>query len=291
MDNPAQACDKACLSDITERYLDAMAYGVVDALPLATDLRVTSNSQIVKLGEGETWQPGITIVNRHTFLDPRTQTAIFFGTVAGKPDENRAWWHYAVRLSIDANGDLFEIEEQSTQLGFQTADKVEIPFKEAPVFDALLPEDERVSTAELVRVADSYWEGLTTGNGDKVPFGPDCQRTEFGKYSTNATQTHPRDADPDFIPEPKTGKSCRMFFDGPKFRWTTDNRRYYIVDEARGVVVGIGQLRQFGEEGHPGLTLIEAFKVVNGRIDFLWAPGFNWGLEESGWPDWKRPDY
>lgn len=82
-----------------------------------------------------------------------------------------------------------------------------------------------------------------------------------------------------------------MFFDGPKFRWPTDNRRYYIVDEARGVVVGIGQLRQFGEDGIPGLTLIEAFKVVNGRIDFLWAPAFNWAVEDSGWPDWERSEH
>ena len=284
-------CDKACLSDLAERYLDAKSYGDPGLLPLASGLRVTSNSEAAELGEGETWQPGITIVNRHTFVDPRTQTAIFFGTIAGKPEENRDWWHYAVRLTVDSAGDIHEIEEQSTQLGFQTADKVEVPFKESAIFDAVLPEDERVGEYELIRAADSYWDGLTTGDGEDVLFGPDCQRTEFGKYSTNATQTHPRDADPEFVSEPKTGKSCRMFFDGPKFRWTTENRRYYIADEARGVVVGIGQLRQFGEEGHPGLTLIEAFKVVNGRIDFLWAPAFNWGVEDSGWPDWERPKH
>lgn len=290
MDNPDQACGKACLSDITEQYLDAMARGNATSLPLASTLRVTSNSKVVQVGKGETWRPGITIINRYTFLDSLTRTAIFFGTIAGKPDEKRAWWHYAVRLGVDADGDIIEIEEQSTQLGFQTADKVEVPFKEAAIFDTVLPPGERVSAAELVRAADSYWDGLTSGNGDGVPFGPDCQRTEFGKYSTNSIETHDRNADPDFVPEPRTGKSCSMFFDGPKFRWPTDNRRYYIVDEARGVVVGIGQLHKFGEDGIPGLTLIEAFKVVNGRIDFLWAPAFNWGVEDSGWPDWERPD-
>jgi hypothetical protein len=101
--------------------------------------------------------------------------------------------------------------------------------------------------------------------------------------------THDRTGDPDFVPKPRTGKSCRSFFDGPKFRWRTDNRRYYIVDEPRGVIVGVGQLHKFGDDGIPGLTLIEAFKVVNGKIELLWAPAFEWEVEESGWPDWERP--
>jgi hypothetical protein len=288
-DSVAQSCDKACLSDITEQFLEAKTSGGVDNLPLATALRATANSQVVELGEGHTWVSGITIVNRYTFLDPVTRTSIFFGTIAGKPDANRIWWHYAVRLSVDEHGRILELEEQSNRIGFQTADLVEVPFKEAAAFESVLPEDERVSATELIRVADSYWDGLTSGDGGDVPFSPDCQRTEFGKYSTNATMTHDRTGDPGFVPQPRTGKSCRAFFDGPRFRWRTDNRRYYIIDEPRGVIVGVGQLHKFGDDGIPGLTLIEAFKVVNGRIELLWAPAFEWEVEESGWPDWERP--
>lgn len=283
-------CGKPCLAGITERYLDAMASGALAALPLAPNVRATSNSRVTEIGAGDTWRAGITVVNRHTFLDPLTQTAIFFGTIAGEPAEDRAWWHYAVRLSVDAEGRLFEVEEQSARRGFQTADRVETPFKEAAIFDAVLPEDERIGAAALVRVADRYWDGLTTGEGRDIPFGPDCQRTEFGKYSTNSTLTHDRAADPEFVPQPRSGQSCRAFFGNERFRWPTDNRRYYVVDEARGVVVGIGQLHRFGEDGNAGLTLIEAFKIVNGQIEFLWAPAFTFGVEASGWPDWERPE-
>ena len=290
-DTAPSSCDKACLSDITEQYLEALARNSVADLPLAPRLRVTSNSQVTDAGKGGTWKDGITIVNRHTFLDPDARTAIFFGTIAGgEPAEKRLWWHYAVRLTVDDDNQIVEIEEQSNRVGFQSASNVEVPFKEAAAFDSILPEDERVSAAELIRAADSYWDGLTSGEGGDIPFGPDCQRTEFGKYSTNATMTHDRTGDPAFVPVPRIGKSCRSFFDGPKFRWRTDNRRYYIIDEARGVIVGIGQLHKFGEDGIPGLTLIEAFKVVNGRIKLLWAPAFEWEIDESGWPDWERSE-
>ena len=282
-------CDKGCLFDVTELYLEAMTSGNPARLPLSPDLRVTSNSELVALGGGATWQPGITINNRYTFVDPDTRTSIFFGTVAGKPGENRTWWHLSFRLSLDAKRRIVEIEEQSNTSGFQTADKVEMPFKEAAIFASVLPKDERVSRSELIDAADSYWDALTTGEGGEVPFGPDCQRTEFGSYSTNNPYTHDERGNPDYVAEPKVGKSCRTFFKGEKFRWRTDNRRYYVADEARGVVVAVGQLHRFGAEGIPGLTLIEAFKIINGRIQYLWVPAFNWGLEESAWPDWNRP--
>lgn len=283
-------CGKACLSDITEKFLEAKIRNNVDGLPLSSVAKVTSNSKVVELGDGDTWKPGITIANRYTFVDPVTRTSIFFATIAGEPGSNRVWWHYALRITADRDGRIFEVEEQSNRIGFQSAEKVEVPFKEAALFSSLLPEDERVSEATLIDVANSYWDGLTSGEGGEIPFSPDCQRTEFGKYSTNAWMTHDRTGNPDFVPQQRVGKSCRSFFDGPRFRWRTDNRRYYIIDEPRGVIVGIGQLHKFGDDGLDGLTLIEAFKVINGRIVFLWAPAFEWKIEESGWPDWERSE-
>jgi len=36
-------CDRLCLTDITEQYLEAMLRGSVHGLPLASNLRATSN--------------------------------------------------------------------------------------------------------------------------------------------------------------------------------------------------------------------------------------------------------
>lgn len=310
-------CSKAYLTDITEQYLEAMVRGSLDGLPLASNLRVTSNSRVVKAGEGDTWKPGVRIVNRYTFLDPATRTSIFFGTIAsGWPEleSKRVWWHYAVRLSVDIEGKIFEIEEQSCR--GQGADRVERPFKEAAIFASVLPEDERVSASELIHAAGSYFDALTSGDGSDGLFGPDCQRTECGVYTVNQTletfeaDTANQTPEPPQMeefppglppgggtPGPPPGGflpgfpgSVRSEFDlDDKFRWPVDNRRYYIIDEARGVVVAVVQFHRFGEDGIPGLTLFEAFKVVNGRISFIWAPAFTFCLEESGWPDWERP--
>lgn len=291
-DNLNYGCNKACLNDVTENFLEAKVRGDLSSLELADNIRMTSNSQITPAGTGPTWNDGISFVNRYTFVDESTQTSIFFGTIAGMPredDQTREWWHYAVRITLDNEGRVLEIEEQANTKGFKHPSKLEVPFKEAAIFNAVLPEDERVPESEMIAAADSYWDALTTGDGNDVPFGPNCQRTEFGSYSTNNPLTHDRTGNPDFVPQQQIGRSCRKFFDGPRFRWPTDNRRYYVVDEARGVVVGIGQLNKFGENGIPGLTLIEAFKIVNGRIEFLWAPAFAWGIEDSGWDDWERP--
>lgn len=285
----AQSCDKTCLYDMTETFLETKARNQPASLNLATNIRATYNSQIVEPGKGDSWIDGVAIVNRHSFVDPQTRTSIFFGTMVGPPVEEgeRRWWHYALRLTLNEAGQILELEEHTNEKGFKLPSSLEVPFQESALFNAVLPEDERSSANEMVAAADAYWQGITIGNEENIPYGPDCQRTEFGGYSTNSPIKHNRFAQPDLEKE-QVGKSCRKFHDSPNFRWTVENRRYYIVDEARGVVVGIGQLKKFKDDGIPGLTLTEAFKIVNGRIQFLWAPSFQWGKENSGWPDWSR---
>ncbi len=284
----ASDCDKRCLSDAATSYLEALTNNKTSRLSLAPELRVTSNGQEVELGAGIVWGPAVTVVNRDSFFDSATGIAIVFATIAGQPQPNRRWWHYALRLKVDAKGRIVEVEEHATESGFQSASRVEVPFKESDLFDAILPEDERVGITELIAIADDYWSAVNSGQWDKPLFSPDCQRSEFGVYTTNNAYSH--DQRPlDYVRVEKRGKSCSWFLDfAPRFRWRVDNRRYYIADEARGVVVALAQFHQFGDGGIPGLTLFEAFKIVNGRVQFLWAPAFTWGAESSGWPDWKR---
>ena len=257
------ACDRACLKSVTARYLDAMAAGKLEDIRVSPAARATSNGEDVSPGAGPTWTGGITIVNRMTFVDPRTQTAIFFGTLAGPPVEEvedaRVWWHYAVRLTVNKAGAIVEIEEQSTTGGMQTADKVEIPFKEASLFREVIAQAERTDADTLVEIADGYWDALTSGEGSDAAFGPDCQRTEFGKFSTNNPIT-PHGRGENGQPSPQVGPSCGAFFERPRFRWPVSNRRYYIADEERGVVVGIGQLNRSGTDGNDPLTLFEALQ-------------------------------
>lgn len=279
-------CNKACLSDITEQFLEAKVSNSLDGLPLSSELRVTSNTQLIELGEGLSWEPGITITNRHSFLDPKTQSVVFFGIIAGpwpEVESRRVWWHYALRLTADDEGNLVEIEEHVRDQ--QDPDTVEKPYIESDIFSSVLPEDERVPESELIAAVESYFDAITYGGGENALFGPDCQRSELGNYRTNQTiETWPFDRFNAGIPS-----SCRYRFTvrEEQFRWNILNRRYYVVDEARGVVAGIFQFNRHGEDGNPPLNVPEAFKIVNGRISYMWAPAFD-GATESGWPDWER---
>lgn len=281
------ACNKSCLSDITEQFLEAKITGNLNQLPLADDLRATSNGSVVELGQGESWEPGITVVNRHTFLDPRTQSIVSFGTIAGgwpEVEGRRTWWHYAVRLTVDADGNIVEVEEHARSN--QHPENVPRPFPEAALYGSVLPEDERVPAAEMIRVANTYLDGITYGDGADVLFGPDCQRSELGGYRTNQIiETWEGESFNPGLPS-----SCRYRFTvrEEQFRWRIENRRFYIVDEPRGVLVGIFQFYQHGDDGNPALTVPEAFKIVNGRISYKWAPAHG-PSEVSGWPEWDRP--
>ncbi|WP_157961098.1 hypothetical protein [Lutibacter citreus] len=281
--------NKTYLTDITEQYLEAMVRGKLEGLPLATNLKVTSNSKASKLGKGDTWKPGVRFVNRYTFVDPITRTSMFFGTVAGgwpEKEGKRVWWSYIVRLTVDKEGNIFEIEEQSSR-GNNAAANLARPWKEAAIFAPVIPEDERVSTEELIRVSDTYFTALTTGEGTDVLFSSNMQRTEMGGYTVNQVQEEWPGSK---FPRGTTSSGRYQFEKDKGFQWRVDNRRWYIVDEARGIAVAIVQFNKHGEKGRSGMTIIEAFKVVNGRIDFIWAPAFNHNLEDSGWSDWERPN-
>lgn len=282
----AFACDKTCLSDVTEQFLEVKVTGEIDKLSVASDLRATLNTKEVTLGEGESWETGITIVNRHTFLDPESNTSMFFGTMAGKwPEEEglRTWWHYVLRLTTDEDGTIREVEEHV--LADPIAADLPRPFREAPVFSQVLPEDERSDAATMIATANSYFDGITNGDGSNVMFGPDCQRTEKGTFRTNQNVESWNSAKYNV----GLATSCRYRFTvrNKQFRWNIDNRRFYIADEARGVVVGIFHFNQHGDDGNPAITVPEALKIVNGRIQYKWAPSFDLS-DSSGWADWDR---
>ncbi|MEM9787657.1 MAG: hypothetical protein AAF801_14230 [Pseudomonadota bacterium] len=285
----ADVCEKGCLLDITEAFLEAKASGDISDLEIATSVVSTENGTPVPLGEGATWQDDITIVNRHTFVDPHTQTAIFFGTVAGAAGPDRGWWHYNLRLTLDDDGAIAEVEQISDGTGFKRANALQSPFRETAIFDLVLPEDERSTSAQLIDIANRYWDALEDGDASDVPYAPDCQRTNVGTFSTNLPFTRDRDGDPDFRPQERIGSSCRSFHDRPPFRYDTTNRRFYVVDEARGITIGLAHFKQTGGPATVTFTLMEAFKIANGRIEWMWGPALAWGTPDSGWADWDRP--
>src|SRR5688572_15977693 len=49
-------CDRACLTDIMTRYLNAMVAHDPSSLPVAPNVKFTEDSKVMKLGEGTAWK-------------------------------------------------------------------------------------------------------------------------------------------------------------------------------------------------------------------------------------------
>lgn len=268
-------CGRTCLLETTNRYLEGLLHNSPAQVPVSSRVRATENGNDVALGSGSLWGRAVRFQYRQTWVDPTTQSAIFFGTAANGPHalgDNTpvTWWWYEVRLTMP-NGQISEVEEITWQAPPIGVGSNASQFTEGDSrFEAAVPYDERMSREELIRVADQYWDALgstTPSRGTTVPFSPDCQRLEVGFYTTNYAAS----------------TSCVSRFEDTTWSWAVSNRRYYVVDTTRGVVAGIGM---FAGNGRPSFAVPEAFKIENGVIRKLVANFNPTGVQtKSGWSD------
>jgi hypothetical protein len=290
-------CDKSCLLSAATAYTEAVANNDVSGLKVAADVKVTSNGGATTLGHGEIWGPRRRIHYRQTFTDPVTGSVLFLGTVTDDaPGDAAKWWFYVLRLKVE-RGTVTEVEEISTDKDFRgfdpnatRASQLVLPDR---AWDQVLPEDERSSRDQLIGVANNYWDWLGgTKDWTQVPFGPDCQRTEDGTFTTNAAVAK---------------SSCPGFFgpNGPVARATTTttagttppstapaatrgvaHRRFYIADTDRGVVAGFAAFTSTQGSTTTVVGVIpEIFKVVSGHVQLVEAFFRPDGQTSIGWDD------
>src|SRR5690554_2177521 len=102
----AQSCDRDCLTDLLDQYIDALAAHDHTQLPLADDVKYTVDGQADALGEG-LWQ-SVTGVQgfRHDYLDLRQQVAA--SHVVFDEAENQIL--LSVLLHVDDNNEISGIE-------------------------------------------------------------------------------------------------------------------------------------------------------------------------------------
>jgi hypothetical protein len=214
-----QACDRKTLLLAIHHYLEALVAHDPTRLNLSKNVKATENGLPLILGEG-LWQTARTLVLRKSFVDPLNNQAGFWGVIEEKNHEKAI---FILRLKIEGQA-ISEIETLVARKGCHpmfSPDTITLK----PSWDALIPESERLPREELIRIADSYFEGIEQTDGSVVLFHPDCQRYENGVKTTN----HPE----------------LLKFSGPAGLYRMDyiqkvrERRYPIVDENRGLVWGM----------------------------------------------------
>jgi hypothetical protein len=154
----------------------------------------------------------------------------------------------------------------------------------------VLSESERSSRDKLIKIANSYFDGIEQNTGGIVPFHKDCNRFENGTQTTNNPAT--------------IATGCKEQFDNKVYAYITEvrDRRFLMADEEKGLVFGIfifdmpGKREDFKYFPTPfdelparfykprSLILAEMFKIVDGQILSIEAVMVNapFGLYQAG---------
>jgi hypothetical protein len=276
MATAAGTCDRECLRGFITQYLDAMISHDPNAIPTASTARFTEDTKTLPLGEG-LWKGASKVRSyRQDFLDVREGVAASHVVV----EENGTPVMLALRLKIK-NKEITEIETMVTRSksegGIFDIEKLTTP---RAAMNAAPDASQRMSRAELIRIAEIYAAGLKVGgNFDAVqaPFAPDAYRIENGTITAG--------------PGARAGSEnirTQRIMAHPDISY-----RIAAVDEEMGVVLfrlDFGNTNNYG----PGnaLTLFEAFKIYGGEIHAVEA--FMDIMPEntpSGWPNYevKKP--
>jgi hypothetical protein len=293
------SCDRACLEGFVDNYLDAALAHDPKRLPFTKDVKFTENGQKLELGDGS-WR---TLTGKGTYrmfvTDVTAGRVAFLGSI--KEADTPAM--LALRLKV-LNGRISEVETlvQRSDKSADGFDRIGYTWQDP------IPESERMSRADLVRVANMYFSGMEKNDGKgEYPFAADCNRIENGTNTTNVP-TPPGQTRPD----PKTAGNyssqwgCKEQFQSGLLHFVTRirDRRYVAVDPERGLVFSYiffdhsaGDTRTFQTPVGRTVTagpkqpwtweLAEAFRLEKGQIRQIVAimERVPYGMN-SGWSTW-----
>jgi hypothetical protein len=256
----AAACDRACLQGFVEQYLDAWVARDPARLPLATNAKYTENGQRLELGDGS-WKVG-TGKGKYRLWVPDTQTGqvavITTVTEDGAAPGQDVPSMLALRLKV-VNRQISEAEALFVRpaagggRGGNVAPgggrgatppppAVRLETIGAPnaLFTQPIPAAERMSRADLIRVANMYFSGMQQNDGrGEYPFTDDCERFENASSSTN-NPVPPGEvrADPKTATTYSSQWGCLEQFKSGLIHFVSRirDRRYVAVDPEYGLV-------------------------------------------------------
>jgi len=278
-----QECSKELVLGFINDYLEALVARDPTGLPVSPHLKFTENGESLNLGQG-LWETARCVEFRKSFVDPMTGQAGFFGVVIERGDGKAI---FVLRLKIKYQ----QIVEVETLVAREGCHPLFAPDSMTMnhLWDAVIPESERLPRTRLISIADMYFEGLEQNDASIIPFHPDCNRRENGIQTTNNPPRFPR--------------SCQAGIANLSYIEKVRDRRFPVVDQTRGLVLGIVCFDVPGREREASgtaedklltslaiqprsLILYELFKIEDGLIRDIEALMSNAPLGVSlGWPD------
>ncbi|HTP38733.1 MAG TPA: hypothetical protein VMI92_04090, partial [Steroidobacteraceae bacterium] len=197
------SCDRECLQGLVSNYVNALLRHEPSAVKATPHYKATLNGEPLR-GTDSLWKTLEGIQSGPQYVsDVPNQEIGYLGVVtdAGQPA------FLALRLKV-ANGLITEAESILTHDGeggpaFEPAGLI---YRESPYIRDV-PKAHRSSRAELLKVANSYWDiSTTTHRGETIPYTVDCWHFENGmntdaermltaRESPTAIESQPQDFD------------------------------------------------------------------------------------------------
>jgi hypothetical protein len=219
----------------------------------------------------------------------------------------------AIRLKLDKDGKIAEAEHLYAPVG--EANLKNVATLRAG-FTSDVPEADRKSEADLIKIGASYYDALDDNDGTKMPFAADCERHENGMVTAGPNAGGgPPGAKPPAHPTPH---DCAGQLSSGVFQYikTIGNRRVFAADPVTGLVMGLSQFHHpmdftsYPTKATDGtvvqtkrdeglfknlkpfdLPAAHIFKVgADGKVHEIEAMGFQAPLDApSGWEDEPTP--
>ena len=228
-------CNRTCLDDQLNDYLDAILAHDPSQAPLATVYRHTENDVVIPLGEGM-WQSvtGLGAIQRH-YIDEVTRNVVYYGILRESDIEAIV----AIRLHVE-NRQITEAEwfigrdadPGSDGIPGSTLFSTDYLTNGNPPLIRTVPRNERSTREELVYITNSYWDGIVNRNPDIAVAHPGCYREENGQRTTGnpLPQERLNDGGLDGMSDCRSGTTTFNVLN-------VTARRWHVVDVEQQVVI------------------------------------------------------
>jgi hypothetical protein len=270
----AESCDKACLVDLADRYMNAMTTQNPSSLPWADTVRFTENGVGMQIGEGawgstRSFAPGALRV-----ADEASGNVTWYGVVS----DHDLPGYFGLRLKVK-NRRIAEVETFSARQGNPGPYSPAAKFTLDANYDQPLAKHERQSRKRMIAAVQAYARALKANTS--IRFATSCARVENGAIVTNG------DAVPAAVSKEAAmeSKGCEAPLKQGVYKPMEPVRslRIAAVDESRGMLVATsfqdfpmnettyttadGKQRQTQNMYPSTREMFEVYKIRNGVIE------------------------
>ena len=271
-----RSCDRACLRSTLDSYLQAVMKHDPSAARLAIGYRHTENAINVPRGKG-VWQSVTALGDvQRRYLDSVSGQAAYYGVVAegGKLAVVTARLRVEDRVITEA--EWFIARDGDPGLPGATPPNLWSPegLAATPPPERVLPAGERLPRDQMIAIVNSYFDGITSHDGEVVLAHKGCNRYENGTRVTGR-----RGGDNDDCVSGLAGFDLA----------NVAGRRIPLVDDEQGMVLGMAVFIRKPGSIRPRNAFSEWFLIEDGRIRDIWTAMYYPGPERPV-PNWPPYD-